>query len=534
MPASPSVEKLFMASKKAVREEDWVSAFEAFDAVLKRFPSNNRAKKGMQSLLPNALPAILNIAQDLQRKGEWVDAERHLRIAAALAPGMVDVQLALAACQLQLGQAPAALCTAEHVLSTDPVHAEALIFKGRAQREMSRNQEAEQSFLAAARSDRSAANALNNLGITARARGDGPAATEYYCRALALEPENVELHHNLAQSRPYPTDDDHVDKMRRLATRLSGSPEAAPLHFALFKTLNEIGQHQEAIAYLHSANRLARASTAYDFQKDALTFAVSKTLLPHAPTFEPADDMTLRPIFVTGLPRTGTTLVERIMACDENVQASGELSVVQLAVGKMLRAVMARDKRRVEPGDLQALRQDVCEGLAAYSNGHRVIIDKTPLNFRWIGYICAALPEARIVHLSRDPIPVAWSLYRLSFTGPGNGFIYDFDDIAKFMVLHRNYMDHWHSILPGHVFEQRYETLVSNPEDETRTLAQAVGLNWSDAWLHPEKAQTQVLTASTDQVRKPIYQGSNAGWQHYEEALQPMIRKLESAQLLPS
>lgn len=532
MSAPPSVEKLFMASKRAVRDEDWVSAFEAFDAVLKRFPANNRAKKGLQSLRPNALPAILNMAQELQSGGEWVEAERHLRIAAALAPDMVQVLLALAACQLHLGQAPKALKTAEQVLQSNPGNTQALIYKGRAQREMSKNHAAEQSFLAAAASDPSTANALNNLGITARARGDSTAATEYYQRALALEPENVELHHNLAQSKTYTSDDNHIENMRQLVKKLSGSADAAPLHFAMFKALNDLGEHAEAFGFLRNANQLASAAAPYDFKKDAMTFALTKSLMSTALTLDPTEVMTPRPIFVTGLPRTGTTLVERILTRDPDVQACGELSVVQLAVGKMLKGIMGRERKSVEIADLQALRQDIIAGLAEYSDGRPVIIDKAPLNFRWIGYICAALPEARIVHIARDPIPVAWSLYRLSFTGPGNGFIYDFADIAKYMVLHRNYMAHWRSILPGRVFDIIYEALISDTDQSTRALAEATGLTWTDAWLRPEEAKNQVLTASAHQVQRPIYQGSNAGWRPYEDALKPMIKQLEDAQLL--
>ena len=528
MPATPSVEKLFGSAKRAVRDQNWPSAYDAYATVLKRFPSNNRAKRALQNLKPKALPSILTSAQELQGAGEWVQAERHLRIAADLAPEITEVQLALAACQLELGRAPAALRTADRILQVHPQNRQALIYKGRAEREMGLNSAAEHSFLAALQAGQPDANTLNNLGITARARGDKTAAIEYYQQALALDPDNAELHRNLAEAKSYTADDPHLSDMRTLATR----KPAAPLHFALFKALDDAGHPDEAFGFLKSANRLAKDEAPYDFQADAIAYAVSKAILKTPMLAQPTDAITPRPIFVTGLPRSGTTLVERILAMDPEVQAGGELTVTQLAVGTMLKTVMGRDDKRLGTADLNELRAEILAGLAEYTDGHPVITDKTPLNFRWIGYICAALPEARIVHISRDPVSVAWSLYRLSFNGSGNNFIYDFSDIVKFMVLHRNFVAHWQAVYPNRIFDLQYEALIADPEKETRALAAATGLNWTEGWLHPERATNQVLTASSDQVRQPMYQGSNDQWQRYENHLKPMIKQLQDADLL--
>ena len=143
MPATPSVEKLFGSAKRAVRNQNWPSAYDAYATVLKRFPANVRAKRALQDLKPKALPAILTSAQKFQGAGEWVQAERHLRIAADLAPEITEVQLALAACQLELGRAPAALRTADRILQRHPQNRQALIYKGRAAREMGLNSAAE-------------------------------------------------------------------------------------------------------------------------------------------------------------------------------------------------------------------------------------------------------------------------------------------------------------------------------------------------------------------------------------------------------
>ncbi len=218
--------------------------------------------------------------------------------------------------------------------------------------------------------------------------------------------------------------------MRRLlAASDQNDPAIAPLHFALFKALDDLDQRARAFAHLEKANRLTKIGSGYDFQTDALPYALSKALI-RVPIRADTPPPGLRPIFVTGLPRSGTTLVERILARAEGVQACGELTVVQVTVGRLLREIMTRANKSLSAEDIVRLRRETLQGLIEYSDGRPVLIDKMPLNFRWIGYICAALPEARIVHVSRDTMAVAWSLYRHSFAGGGNRFVYDPADIA--------------------------------------------------------------------------------------------------------
>lgn len=529
--ASTSIEGLFRAAQRAARAEDWVGAQEALAAVQARFPANKRAAKALAELRPAALPGLLAQAQAAQQQGEWALAERHLLAAAALAPDLVDVVLALVACQLQLGRAPAALAGAERVLAQAPENVRALLYRGRALRGLGQNGAAEASFRAALAQAPEEANLFNNLGITARARGDRAAALAHYRRALELAPRHPELLHNLAQSAGAELSEAELARMKDLAREMGEAPEAAPLHFGLFTALDRRGA-PGALEHLHRGNRLALKAAPYDFKRDALAFALAKTLLPEAaaPVTEPP--LAQRPIFVTGLPRTGTTLVERMLSRDPQVQPAGELTLVQLAVGRLLRAVTGRAEKRLTAADLASLRAELVAGLAAYGDGRPVIIDKMPLNFRFIGLICAALPEARIVHMTRDPVATAWSLYRHSFEGAGNGFVYSFEDIARFMVLHRNYMAHWEAILPGRVFELSYEALVADPAGQGQALAAATGLDWSADWLAPEAAAGQVLTASAEQVQRPIYGDSNAGWRRYEEGLAPLVAALEGQRLL--
>lgn len=533
MPSADSADSLLTRAKSAARAGDVVGAVTLYRAVRERFPSNKRAGQGLQVLKPK-LPELLTAAQAAQGGGRWAEAERLLVAAFTLAPEVSQIGTALAACRLEMGRAPAALRAVVAVLDRDPGNSVALNLKGRALREMGQGAAAEDSLRAALGHPETEARTLNNLGILARARGDRMAAADHFRRALALMPTDAGLHRNLAYAITYTEEEPHLAEMRaRLAAIGPDAAEAAPLHFALFKAFDDLGRHQQGFAHLQAGNRLEKARLGYDFQTDALPYALSRALFRSVP--EPAAVKTAahpRPIFVTGLPRSGTTLVERILSQAEGVQPCGELTVVQLAVGEMLREIMGREARQITAADIANLRARLLEELAEYSDGSPVMIDKMPLDFRWIGYLCAALPEARIVHVARDPMAVAWSIYRLSFVGQGNAFAYDIGDIARFMVLHRDLMAHWRTLYPDRIFDLDYARLVEAPEPVTRNLAEAVGLDWSGDWLTPERAEAQALTASAEQVRRPIYQGSNAAWRAYETELAPLQAALNQAGLI--
>lgn len=518
-----SVDKLLNAARKAAVAEDWMAAHRAYQQVLKRFPKNPRARDGLQKLAPKALPALLAQAQQLQNAAEWSDAARVLTAARDFAPDLAEVGLALAACLLEIGRAPAALDALSHVLARQPDNVTALNFQGRALREMGQSDAAQKSLEKAIKVGGPSAQTLNNLGILAQANGRADEAVDHFSRALALEPKNCELHFSLAQAKRHDPDDPAISDMQRLAGELSASaPGYARLQFALFKALDDVGAREAAFQHLILANDSEKKRKPYDFQKDAVPYALCRGLLGVAANHTAADAAPFTPIFVTGLPRSGTTLIERILSMADGAQACGELPVVQLAVSARLKAIMAREDKSFSADDAKDLRADILSGLSDYSDGRPVLIDKMPLNFRWIGFIAEALPEARIVHIARDPMAVAWSLFRLSFQSAGHGFVHSFEDIAKYMVLHQEWMSHWRGTYGERIVDLVYEDMIAHPQEQTQALAKAVGLAWSDAWLHPEKATSQVLTASAHQVRQPIYGDSNAQWKRYETQLEPL------------
>jgi tetratricopeptide (TPR) repeat protein len=524
-----SIDKTLSQAAKAAKQGDWAGAQQGYHAILERFPANKRAKSGVETLRQTALPDLLKTARIAQGNRKWAQAEQALTVAAALAPEMMNIALALVFAQLETVNAPAALKTANRILKELPDNREAMNQKARALRILGQGAASREILQVALAQDPTDPQTLTNLGMLERAQGNRAAAAQHYRNAIDAEPKTYILHRNYGLSITYTPDHPHLAELQHhLATADSKDPANAPLFFAAFKALDDIGEKDQAFAHLKQANRLAKQASGYAFKQSATTVAINKALFQTPIQPDPEQDG-LCPIYVTGLPRTGTTLIERMLGRAEGVQPCGELPVVQTHSVRLVNKILARDPKALHRNDMQGLRADLLKSLAEYSDGSAFLVDKTPLNFLWIGFICAALPEARIVNVTRDPMAVAWSLYSHSFDGAGNGFIYDPDDIARFMVLHNDMMAHWRSCFPGRIFDVKYEELVNDPETTSKAMAQATGLAWSSDWLTPERATQQVLTASTDQVRKPIYRDSNTQWKRYETQLAPMQHALRVA-----
>lgn len=527
-----STDKALSYARKAEKTGDWATAYELYKGVLDRFPSNRRAQTALKDMKPKAVQGLLQNAKTAQASQQWSKSADLMKLAYTLAPELSEIGIALTHLQLQIGDTAGALATTETILSKAPDHKEASNLKGKALREMGRGQEAQdvhQNTLDGSSED---AATLTQMASLARANGDRDKELAYAMQALALSPLDASMHWNVSKAQKYTADTPHLADMKALlAASDPDAPATAPLRMALFKAYDDIGDTKTAFAHLSEGNRLINQSVGYEFKKDAFRYALSRNLFAR-PLPAPAPTAGPRPIFVTGLPRTGTTLTERILAMAPNVKACGELSVVDRLVTPLLQELASGRKTTFTAQDLQALREAILQGLADYSDGSPIIVDKMPLNFRWIGYICAALPEARIIHMNRDPMAVAWSHYRHSFGGAGNGFVYSFEGIAQFMVLHRDWMKHWRSVCANYILDVDYADLVTNTEQVTRQLAEFTGLDWSEDWMTPERGTSAVLTASAKQVRQPIYGGSDESWKAYEDQLSPLKKLLGSAGFL--
>jgi tetratricopeptide (TPR) repeat protein len=372
--------------------------------------------------------------------------------------------------------------------------------------------------------------ALNFLGLVAQA----DVALE---ALIALEPENARAHHLLASLRKHTPDDNHIDRLTRTHDAAHDDRSRLLLGYALTKELEDVGKPVEALERLCAVNAAHRRTLPYSFAQDAAAFDAMEAHWPtlaSAPVSDPAQDA---PIFVIGMPRTGTTLVDRILSSHPDVESAGELQAMPLAVKKAsaTRSRMVLDAETVAAAstcDAGAIGRDFLR-IASHHRRDPALrfTDKFPGNFHYAGFIARALPNARIVCLRRHPMDTVLSNFRNLFAVSSRYYDYSYDllDIAAYYARFDRLMAFWREALPGRVLELRYEDLVADQEGETRRLLAHCGLDWAEECLTFHTNSAPVSTPSAAQVRRPIYKDSIARWKQHADVLAPVARFFEEA-----
>jgi hypothetical protein len=371
---------------------------------------------------------------------------------------------------------------------------------------------------------------LNFLGRT----DEADAALE---ALIALAPGDARAHHLLAGLRKQTPAQNHVERLVRTHAGSRDGRGRLLLGYAIAKELEDIGRPGEALERLCAANAEHRRTLPYSFARDAAIFdSIEANWLKQAarPAIQaPAD----APIFIIGMPRTGTTLVDRILSSHPDVESAGELQAMPLAV-KM--AAGTRSPTVMDPetiaaaaiSDMGAIGRDYLQRARHHRRDPALrFTDKFPGNFHYAGFIAQALPSARIVCLRRHPMDTVLSNFRNLFAVSSRYYDYSYDllDIAAYYVRFDRLMRLWRDALPGRIIEMRYEDLVADQEGETRRLLAHCGLAWSDDCLSFHTNHAPVSTPSAAQVRQPIYRDSVARWKQHAAVLEPVQRFFEDA-----
>ena len=225
------------------------------------------------------------------------------------------------------------------------------------------------------------------------------------------------------------------------------------------------------------------------------------------------------------MPRSGTTLVEQIVSSHSEVYGAGEL--------KFMDAIMDSldwSGDTLYPEVINEIRAEYLDNISDLSTDQRFLTDKMPANFRWLGFIAQAFPEAKIIHVKRNPVAVCWSNYKLYFPANGMRYSFDMEDVAKYYGLYQNLMKFWHELFPNRIYDINYEKLTENQLEETQKLLAYLELDWQDDVLEFHKNTRSVSTASNLQVRTKMYKDSSLEWQKYKEHLDPMLNILKGFQ----
>lgn len=480
-----------------------------FAAVIKAEPAHRDAQN--------------NLGLALHRAGRLAEAAAAYGRAVDLAPANADYLCNLGLALHELGRFDEAVACYGQARALNPSLVRAAYNLGNSLTELGRADEAIAAYRAALALDPGYAEAANNLGNVLRDSGDKAGAVAAYRQALAHRPGMAVYLRNLSDLHRFAADDPLLGQITAELAAAKTDSDRMYLNFALAKARDDLGEVDQAFAAFAAANRLRKAELGYDIESDVALFATLRRYfegaVPAPPLPGPAQT---RPIFILGMIRSGTSLVEQILGSHSQVRSAGELEFLTRLCLPVMEAAHANPSLRIDAETAGDVARRYRVQLARLAGGAAVVTDKMPLNFRWIGFILAAFPDARIVHLNRDPMAVGWSAFRHFFAARGNGYAYDLDDIGRYIRLHDSLMAYWHQVFPGRIMELGYEALTEDQEGETRRLLDACGLPFEQACLNFHETPGLVRTASSAQVRQKMYRGSSDEWRRYEAHLAPL------------
>jgi tetratricopeptide (TPR) repeat protein len=375
---------------------------------------------------------------------------------------------------------------------------------------------------------------LFNRAAVRRFLGQLSEAEQDYDRVIELRPTDFEAQHNRSGLRAQSAERNHLSTLKAALGAVGADRRGEVLlRYAIAKEYEDLGAYRESFSQLAIGARRQRELLDYNVAVDVATVEWIISAYPQVGGMrQGAADA---PIFIVGLPRSGTTLVERILGSHSCVYAAGELNHFALCLVDAVRrasggAPLPRPELVARSASINfaALGREYLGRVAALGFAQAWFTDKMPLNYLYLGLIRRALPGARIVHVRRHPLAVCYAMYKNLFEG-AYPFSYDLNEIARYYLAYRRLMAHWGKIMPEGIHEVSYERLVFDQLGETRRLLEFCGLTWEDACVDFQQNPAATVTASAAQVRQRIYSSSVAQWRHYEAELDGLRSELESA-----
>jgi predicted Zn-dependent protease len=480
-------------------------------------------------------PAAWRLRGDLaMRRQRYVDAERFLRRCLEIAPGDAAARYSLAGALYELNRSEEALPLLERLLRTEPDDARYMELKAKALRESLRNDEALAVLEQAVARHPENASLLLLHGHILREEGQAADANETYRRVTALSPGAGTAWWCLANTKTYSFADTELADMRRLLD--SGQMSAIDrihLEFALGKALEDRGEYEESFRHYSSGNTLHRSTFSYRAPAvERTTQLMCETVTPEF--VEQRRDWgsdRADPIFIVGLPRSGSTLLEQVLASHSQVEGTHELPEVPAIAANLVfqqdeAGTVSNPLTKLTAGDIAGLAEGYLTRCRRYrKSGRPRFTDKQLGNFRNVALIHLMFPRAAIIDIRRHPMASGFACYKQHFSHL-MPFCYDLGEIAAYYRDYARLMDHMDRVLPGRVHRVYYERLVADPEGEVRKLLEYCGLPFEPACLEFHANRRAVRTISSEQVRRPIFKDSVEQWRHYEPWLGPLREAL--------
>ncbi|MBV9522494.1 MAG: sulfotransferase, partial [Alphaproteobacteria bacterium] len=505
---------------------------------LKRIAEAEAAYRQAMALNPLDPLTLNNLAlavKDLDRPDE---ALTMLMQSAAIQPDNHQTQTYLASILVEQHRLVEARIAIERALALRPDDPEATNILGNVSFAEGHSDRALDCFRKAIAWKPDLADAYNNMGNALKELGRFEEARAAYVRSLELDGKSTGAYLNLADAKEFTPGDAHLEAMEAMAAEIDrlSKTDQMQLHFALSKAYADIKRHGDAFRHMLQGNALKRCNVFYDEPATLALFgAIRASFTPELMRRKKGDgDPSPTPIFILGMPRSGTTLVEQILASHPQVFGGGELGHMHALVQEMgtrdhagrlypdfVPSMTRAQLRRFGESYLGRVRPLAPEAMR--------ITDKMPSNYYYIGLIHLALPNARIIHTIRDPADTCLSCFSKLFSGEQN-HTYDLGELGRYYRAYAELMEHWRQVLPtGVMIDIRYEDVVADLETQARRIVAHAGLEWDEACLAFDKNRRAVKTASAIQVRRPIYRSSIGRWHVYKDLLSPLLDELPIA-----
>jgi tetratricopeptide (TPR) repeat protein len=460
--------------------------------------------------------------------GQLPEAADYLRQAVEIEPRRADFMVQYAKSLAWMGRLSEARAAADRAWALNPPDPFTLDTLGVIFSQVNAHEQAVEVFRREVAMTPNAAMARFNLAYSLSAMGDTEGCEHELEACIRLDPTCWRAHHSLATLRRQTADKNHLERLKSLSTRYANHPGAQLyLNMALAKEYEDVGDYPNAFEHYRKGNAVGREQRRDSARRDRDIFDRLIESFPAEAAHASAGDTGRQVIFVIGMPRTGTTLLDRILSSHPDVRSAGELQIFPPAVQRVSGsqgAVLADPElpARVRDFDWQRLASEYLAGTQPYAENTPRFIDKMPHNFLYAGFIAQALPGAKIVCLRREPMDACISTFRHLFAEHESSFYhYTFDllDTGRYYVGFDRLMAHWQRAFPGRIHEVHYETLIDAQEATTRRLLEFCNLPWDDACLQPERNAAPVNTPNAWQVRAPVYRSALGHWKHYRAQL---------------
>ncbi|MBF0194221.1 MAG: tetratricopeptide repeat protein [Magnetococcales bacterium] len=483
------------------------------------------------SIKPDYAFTYSNLGVALQEQGKLNEAVASYQKAIFIKPDYTDAYSNLGNTLKEQGKLDEAVASCQKAITIKPDYADAYYNLGNALKEQGKLDEAVKNYQRAISIIPDYTDAYYNLGITLNEQGKLDEAVASYQKAISIKPDYADAYYNISNAKKF-TDISETQVIKDVLNTAKTNSDKIFLNFALGKAMVDINCDSQAFKYYLTGNQLKRAGLEFDISETAKTFnkfqkTFDKSFFESRMGFGDKDKT---PIFILGMPRSGSTLIEQILSSHPDVYGAGELSFIKKNILQKISSnsinMVPNSVSRFTSNDFAKLGSRYINNIREIEPKIKFITDKMPENYLYIGVIKLMLPNAKIIHSVRSPEDTCLSIFRTNFIGTHN-YAYDLIELGQYYRQYSNLMAHWHKIFPGTIYDIEYENLTVNQESETRKLIEFCGLDWNDRCLSFHNTVRNVKTASNYQVRQPMYTSSVNGWKRFEKQLQPLLKALK-------